>query len=93
MILSRDSSSLQLISNKIVCQAGTYSINPLAGYTDTAASCIPCPADASCAGGAAVVFKKGVWSAQGGLFRLVGCPPGNALVNSIDGEFSLDVQR
>ena len=74
-------------------QAGTYSINPLAGYTDNAAACIMCPADASCEGGPAVVFRKGIWSPKGGVFQLVGCPPGSALVNSIDGVFSLDLQR
>ena len=75
-----------------LCGAGTYSVNPLAGATTSTPACFNCPTTATCTGGYHVAFKLGSWIISGGMFRLIGCPLGHELVNSIGGVFSHDVQ-
>ena len=74
------------------CGPGTYSVNPLAGISDTVPSCFNCPPSGVCKGGSDVQFSIGKWEIILGIYRLVGCPPGHQLVNSIDGVFSHDIQ-
>jgi hypothetical protein len=75
-----------------LCASGTYSVSPLAGPTASTPACFNCFSSAACSGGYIVTFKLGFWVVSGGMYRLVGCPPGHELVNSIGGAFSHDVQ-
>ena len=82
------------------CGSGSYSVSPLASSTNNASnpSCVPCPLQAlqrgDCElGGSEVHFSLGTWSVSGGLYRLVACPSGYQLVNSVDGVFTNQAQR
>ena len=75
------------------CQPGTYSVDPLVGINPQVPSCFNCPASGSCKGGSAVQFSLGTWKVIDGIYRLVGCPVGNQLVNSINGIFAHDIQN
>ncbi len=75
-----------------ICGPGTYSVDPLTGTSPAGPSCLNCPSSAKCHGGYHVDFTIGTWSVSGGMYRLVACPPGHQLDNSISGVFSHDVQ-
>ena len=81
------------------CSEGTYSINPLFGGSNTSnPSCVPCPLQAlqngDCAhGGGDVNFTLGTWEVSDGVYKLVGCPAGYQLINSVDGLFSNQIQQ
>ena len=75
------------------CKPGTYSVDPLAGVTSQAPSCLKCPAGGVCSGGSDVAFPLGEWVVSEGMYILVGCPPGHALLNAVEGRFSQDVQQ
>ena len=75
------------------CSPGTYSVSPLAGATSTSPSCLNCPPSGTCIGGSDVKFSIGSWVIRNGIYRLVGCPDGYQLVNSINGIFTHDVQN
>ena len=64
------------------CQAGTYSLNPLAG-TEQEPSCLNCPMHAICNGGSSVQLSLGTWIQEKWFYKLVSCPVGFALVNSV----------
>ncbi len=70
------------------CAPGTYSLNPL-----SATSCFVCPPTAQCSGGNNVNFSVGVWVESGGFYRLIDCPRGYQLLNSINSMFNHDVQQ
>jgi hypothetical protein len=74
------------------CQPGTYSVHPLAGLNALRPTCFNCPTGGSCKGGFRVEFLLGIWKIMGGMYRLVSCPAGNQLVNSVNGVFSHDIQ-
>jgi hypothetical protein len=77
------------------CQAGTYSLNPLAsGSTNqTRPACLNCPPASTCAGGGKVQLGPGEWIvAENGTYKLVKCPAGHQLIDSINGVFSHDFQ-
>ena len=82
-----------------LCPEGTYSLNPLFGGTEASTpSCISCPLQAmrsgDCAkGGAAVNFSLGTWQVVDWMYRLVGCPQGHQLINTVDGAFSNPIQQ
>jgi hypothetical protein len=83
----------------VLCGVGTYSINPLASETPNGSnpSCIPCPLQAirrgDCErGGPEVNFSLGTWIAVSGVYRLIGCPAGYQLVNSVSGSFANQIQ-
>ena len=79
------------------CQAGTYSVNPLAslpGSNLSAPSCLNCPAGGNCIeGGSRVIFAVGSWIQMQGMYKLISCPPGYQLINSSVGVFSHDDQQ
>ena len=81
------------------CSEGTYSIFPLLGGSNsTNPACAPCPLQAlqngDCArGGSIVHFTLGRWEISSGMYRLVGCPAGYRMVNSVDGVFSYQIQQ
>ena len=75
------------------CEAGTYSVNPLAGNTFTRPSCFTCPIDGSCDGGDNVQLPLGIWIVSAGFYKLIGCPEGYQLIDSnAIGLFSRDTQ-
>jgi hypothetical protein len=82
-----------------LCTEGTYSLNPLFGGSETAnPTCIPCPIQAlrngDCVkGGGAVNFTLGHWTVSDGMYKLVGCPAGYHMINSVGGLFSHQVQQ
>ena len=69
------------------CGPGTYSVSALARF------CFNCPVKSFCEGGDSVKFSLGDWTIMNGMYRLVGCPDGYQLVNSINGLFSHDLQQ
>jgi hypothetical protein len=75
------------------CRAGTYSVDPLVGINPQLPSCFNCPSRGICKGGSSVEISLGTWKIIGGIYRLVGCPAGHQLVNSINGIFSHDIQN
>ena len=77
----------------VYCGPGTYSTSPLAGQGEPA--CYSCPVSGVCSGGADVQFSVGVWAVSGGIYRLLSCPPGHALVNSAapGGPFDQSLQQ
>ena len=94
-ILSLDQAEFNFLGQGgscLECGPGTYSVNPLAGISATVPSCFNCPPSGTCKGGSDVQFSIGRWEIIGGMYRLIGCPPGHQLVNSIDGVFSHDIQ-
>ena len=78
-----------------ICKAGTYSVNPLKGLTNSDPSCLNCPLGGDCSkGGNNVVFSIGQWIISDGMYQLVECPNGYQLVNyAVLGTFSHDNQR
>ena len=76
-----------------LCAKGTYSLNPLVGVISNVPSCLNCPPSAACQGGASVNLSIGTWTVSDGFYRLIGCPRAHQLVNSINGQFSHDVQN
>jgi hypothetical protein len=76
-----------------MCSSGTYSVGPLYGLTTGEPSCLNCLASATCRGGFDITFSLGNWIISGGMYKLVGCPAGHQLVNSVAGVFSHDVQN
>ena len=75
------------------CGPGTYSVDPLAGYGRDA-SCLNCPQNSQCHGGDSVeISSLGLWVIRSGMYRLIACPSGYQLINSIDGVFSHDIQQ
>ena len=87
------SNTSALLGSCSQCQIGTYSVSPLAGTNPRQPSCLNCPASGNCKGGADVDFSLGTWKILGGMYRLVGCPAGYQLVNSLNGVFSHDLQN
>ena len=77
----------------VLCKSGTYSVNPLAGTTPQTPSCLNCPAGGLCVEGSSVVFALGTWKVISSMYRLISCPPGYQLLNSIANVFSHDVQQ
>ena len=75
------------------CLVGKYSVNPLAGINMGKPACLDCPAGGTCRGGIEVTFLIGDWVVDGGMYRLLSCPPGYQLFNMIGGQFSQDVQQ
>jgi hypothetical protein len=75
------------------CSSGTYSIGPLYGVTTSEPSCLNCPSSATCKGGNTIEFSLGTWTISSGMYKLVSCPAGHQLVNSVAGVFSHDVQN
>ena len=69
----------------VECEAGTYSVSPLASPSGQNPACFNCPVDGICKGGATVTFSVGVWVVKGGVYRLIECPAGQQLVDSIHG--------
>ena len=77
-----------------LCGPGTYSINPLAGPSESLLpSCFKCLLGARCTGGSSVELPIGQWTVYKGWYLLIGCPEGHQLVNSVAGVFSRDVQQ
>ena len=74
------------------CQAGTYSVDPLAGGPPSTPACFKCPVGGTC-DGSGVTFAVGVWRINTSMYILQGCPPGHRLFNSIAGVFSHDAQQ
>jgi hypothetical protein len=77
------------------CLPGTYSVNPLYSVTGNASNpaCLNCPTAGVCSGGKDVVFRTGGWIISEGMYSLVSCPKGHALLNQINGIFSHDNQQ
>ena len=75
------------------CGPGTYSLNPLLGDKSQAGSCFSCPPNAVCTGGDKVNFSSGKWVVDNGFYRLVDCPSGHQLINSINFQFDPNVQQ
>ena len=78
-----------------LCKPGTYSVSPLKGVTsDQDPSCLNCPLGGDCSvGGDNVTFAIGEWIVSKGIYKLVQCPAGYGLQNSITGHiFSQDSQ-
>jgi hypothetical protein len=76
-----------------VCGPGTYSVSPLAGPSPSSLpACLECLSGAICYGGSSVDLPVGYWAVRGGAYRLVGCPSGHQLVDSINGVFSYGAQ-
>ena len=75
-----------------LCVSGTYSLDPLVGYTALMPACLNCPAGGTCTGGFSVYFAVGDWEISHGKYILLGCPMGHQLANSIGGSFSHDAQ-
>ena len=76
------------------CNPGTYSVSPLYSPTDSDPACLNCPVGGNCSnGGNQVSFALGTWAVSSGIFRLLSCPPGFELLNSIGGVFSQDAQQ
>ena len=94
-ILALDTASSALSGSCTLCQAGTYSVNPLfrAAINGSSPLCLNCPPDAVCRGGDDVSFRLGKWTLSRDMYLLIGCPDGHALMNSIQGVFSHDIQR
>ena len=74
------------------CGTGTYSVDPLVGSSSAGPSCFSCPPSGLCKGGNSVQFSIGTWVIENGMYKLISCPPGHQLVNSIYGVFSHDAQ-
>ena len=72
-----------------LCRSGTYSVSPLKGVTsDQDPSCLNCPLGGDCSdGGVNVSFAIGEWTISAGIYKLVKCPAGYELQNSITGRF------
>ena len=83
---------LARVGSCMECGSGTYSVDPLVGRSTTGPSCLNCPQGGVCKGGSDVQFYTGQWDIISGMYRLVGCPSGHQLVNSIGGVFSHDIQ-
>ena len=68
-----------------LCQAGTYSLHPLAGRSSGAdPSCLSCPAGGDClAGGDDVLFPLGTWGVIENTYVLNSCPIGHELTVSL----------
>jgi hypothetical protein len=57
-----------------LCTGGKYSVDPLAGPSDSSPACMTCPAGGDCSsGGYAVKFDVGNWTAESssGIYRQV----------------------
>jgi hypothetical protein len=76
-----------------MCASGTYSVGPLYGLSAGEPSCLNCLASAKCKGGFDIQFSLGHWIISGGMYKLIACPAGHQLVNSVAGVFSHDVQN
>ena len=76
-----------------MCTSGTYSVGPLYGLTAGEPSCLNCLASATCSGGFNILFSLGLWVISGGMYKLIACPAGHQLVNSVAGVFSHDIQN
>ena len=76
-----------------LCVSGTYSLDPLVGYSALVPTCLNCPAGGTCSGGFSVYFAGGNWEIFQGKYILLHCPVGYQLVNSIGGTFLHDAQR
>ncbi len=77
------------------CQPGTYSLNPLASGSanQTRPACLKCLPASTCSGGDNVQLGTGEWFVEEtGIYRLVRCPAGHQLIDSINGAFSHDLQ-
>ena len=84
----------------VLCAAGTYSLDPLAGTSENPRTpvCLKCPAGGDCVeGGSAVSFESGNWTVSDGMYILLDCPLGYQLINSTTytsyGIFSHDEQQ
>ena len=76
-----------------LCGTGTYSLNPLAGTSQSSLpACLDCLAGATCLGGSSIALPVGFWTVSSWAYRLVGCPRGHQLVNSVAGVFSYTAQ-
>jgi predicted outer membrane repeat protein len=75
------------------CAAGTYSLNPLAGISNSQPTCFACPPNGICKGGYSVELPLGIWEIVSGYYKLISCPAGYQLVNANgNGMFSRDIQ-
>ena len=77
------------------CNSGTYSVSPLYSATSSGdPSCLNCPIGGNCSkGGSYVSFELGTWIVSSGIYKLISCPAGYELLNSIGGVFSQDAQQ
>ena len=78
-----------------LCKPGTYSVSPLKGaISDKDPSCLNCPLGGDCAnGGDNVSFAVGKWIVSAGIYKLIECPAGYQLQNSLTNQqFSQDSQ-
>ena len=68
------------------CGSGTYSLNPLKGrFAGQLPACLNCPPYSVCSGGSNVVLPVGTWEQFDGMFRLIDCPNGTALIGANGG--------
>jgi hypothetical protein len=77
----------------LICPNGKYSVDPLSGNDPKRGpSCWSCPIGAQCVAGNVVALPTGQWIISSGIYKLVGCPTGSKLVNSLSGAFMHDIQ-
>ena len=92
-ILSLESNGLWFRGACKQCDAGTYSLDPLAPNPDVdnefldfrKPSCLSCPAGGDCREGKSnVSFAHGHWIVRDGMYILQSCPNGFQLINSAE---------